>query len=87
MPLILVTETHEVAPDGIHLRPYYAGETYDMATRESEVFLAEGWGVEAGSEPVKGGETPVQGPESIPAPVRPKAEAAPVKRSLGTRKR
>ncbi len=44
---IRVTKTTRAARDGVAVRSYRAGETYDLPEDLARVFLREGWGREA----------------------------------------
>ncbi len=41
---VLVTKTTRAAPDGLTVRRYEAGQSYDLPADLARVFIAEGWG-------------------------------------------
>ncbi len=41
---VLVTKTTRAAPDGLMVRRYEAGQSYDLPADLARVFIAEGWG-------------------------------------------
>lgn len=74
-------ETKKGSPDGIEVREYLAGESYEMPEQLGVVFVKEGWGEEKPMEENKSlkgpEETKVDGPkEKKPAVKKGKAKAA-----------
>lgn len=45
---VAVVKTTDASPDGILVRTYEAGQTYEMPADLASVFLREGWGRAAG---------------------------------------
>ncbi len=41
---VLVTKTTRATPDGLMVRRYEAGQSYDLPADLARVFIAEGWG-------------------------------------------
>lgn len=58
-----ITETKKGSPDGIEVREYQAGESYEMPDSLGAVFIQEGWGKPDKALPGPEETKPLKGPK------------------------